>query len=116
MVERIDITSMGQRSANRRAPMPRELAVAAGMLVAIMIMMSLALWFVAGTTNQQHGRSGSAPALPLPTEQLLRTLADDLGANATEAHLEQAVAHWLSQQTDTRTLVPALAQETDAAF
>lgn len=79
-------------------PLPRELAVAATMLVVIMAFMGLALWAVAGPGSQQHGYANAGVLVELPTSELLQSLADDLGPTATADDLEAAVEDWLQRQ------------------
>ncbi len=87
-----------QHSERLQQPLPRELAVAATMLVVIMVFMGLALWAVAGRGNQQHSQANADVLVELPTSELLQSLADDLGQNATADDLEAAVGDWLQRQ------------------
>jgi hypothetical protein len=78
-----DQPSGHQRSQRVQQSLPRELQVAAAMLVVIMVVMGLALWAVAGRGNQQHGQANADVSVELPTSELLQSLVADLGPTQT---------------------------------
>lgn len=75
----------------------KQLIVGSTILVFIMMMTGLALWFVSVAVELQDG-SATSESQTVPTEQLLESLASELGPHATPEEFHAAVGSWLDGQ------------------